>query len=291
MELGNAHHPMIMINKDANVVIKMETNINVVNTRMNILPLYGHRYIIDLLKNARNLMIDTERETVKRGMRDVGICNMSPSNYDSMIDKITRDGLVFLPIQRTCPNKGYSHKSQQSPDPSQNTNIVGAIARDLDTAIAFINASTSNPKVDHALLGNMLGYPECCCKAFPALWETCCDPIYEIAKNTNGAKIGQNTITIEDADPNLYIHLRYFGMRIIPWFPCSFKCEESSKLAKKWVSVMQDIDPLTTNRILELICLPSAWDLLNSQLVVKHPHFMGRAISYYTDENKIVLFK
>jgi len=271
--------------------VKMNDKINVLNSPPVVLPRYGYLHVREDLRLISNLVEQTEYESVKRGLRLANRYHLTPFNFDKEIEKVSKDGLVFLPISRVKNYSGFIHEHIYINDIDQNTLIYGVIAKDLDVAKDFVDAH--NNEVDHKSIGEMLGYPECCRNAFVKFWERSFDPIQEIAKETTGHKncVDGVTTIIENADPNLYVHLRYFGIRIIPFFPCSYHCEESKNFAKKWISLMKDIDSKTTDKLLKLINMPSKWDLYNAQIIVSHPFFMGRATSYYDINRKVVVFR
>jgi len=271
----------------------VEDKINPPMPYSEILPAYGHGWIRDLFRDANKLQANAEYESVKRGMREASMYHLNPQDYDRQIDQIMKDGLAFQSIRRVKTAGGFSHTHQDGADLGPDTLVYGVLARDLDVAVAIVKASQPDKSgdADNVSIGELLGYPECCRKAFAEFWKTTYDPVFEIALNTPGCKADGNTIIIERGDPRLYVHFRYFGVRIIPWFPCSFNCEASIELAEKWSALMYDIDPETTEALLGILPMESKWDLLNSQIVVNHPYFMGRATSYYTEANKIVVFK
>jgi len=78
-------------------------------------------------------------------------------------------------------------------------------------------------------LGELLGYPDCCAKAFAKRWPEA------VAKYEGDVA----TQVVEDSgqghwDWRLNILLRYSGCEMIQHFPCSFSCKKSIKLAKKY---------------------------------------------------------
>ncbi|TSA56113.1 DUF483 domain-containing protein [bacterium] len=255
-----------------------------------VLPVYGQADIRDLLHNLSQLHNLTSYEMVRRGHRLADVYHVHPRDFDTKLDRVAQDRLVFLPISRVAAYDGFSHKHEFVTELNEGAMVYGVVSSDLDTATAFKEAHFGD-RVDHEAIGHMLGYPDCCCKSFNEYWGKSCDPIYEIAENTAGCKVDDNKITITSGNPRLYSHLRYFGLRVIPWFPCSYECEESIELSGRWLSVMRDINPELTDKVLELMSMPSSWDLLNAQVLVKHPLFRGIATSYYTEDHKIVMFE
>ncbi|MBU0614762.1 MAG: hypothetical protein KJ601_01595 [Nanoarchaeota archaeon] len=82
-------------------------------------------------------------------------------------------------------------------------------------------------------LGLALGYPECCCKFFES--------------NKSEFKEKDNDLlpaTLSASDGFMFpfynnIAMRYFDYTLLHHFPCSFNCEKSNELAKKYLSVIE----------------------------------------------------
>lgn len=255
------------------------------------LPAYGHESILEELSEFNKVFHQAEYEMVRRGARDADVYHLNANAYDEQIEKVFQDGLVFLPILRSKSYSGFSHKHFPSDELGQDVMVYGVVAKDIDVAREF--KAAHNP-VDHMKIGAMLGYPACCSKEFVKYWNISQDPIFEIAYNTvphTHQLSPDDPLVVEKGDPRLYVHLRYAGLRIIPWFPCSFDCEESKERAKKWQSIIDDISPGTSERMITLLGMPTTWNLLNSMVVVDHPYIKTVATSYYTEANKIVVFK
>lgn len=252
-----------------------------------VLPKVGNSYLLRDLQNIRDLFHKTEYEMVKRGHRDADVYHLTPQNYDEEIDRIFRDGLIFRRILRSKAYSGFSHRHFPSETLGPDVMVYGVVAKDLDIANEF-KAAHEN-KTDHVKIGQMLGYPDCCSRSFAKYFSKSFDPVYEPAKMMEHKVVDGKLMPI-NADPMLYAHLRYFGPRVIPWFPCRYDCEESTEKAQIWLRVMRDLDAPVITRLIELLSRPSSWDLFNAQVVVKHPRFIGYSSSYYSPKRRIVKF-
>lgn len=248
-----------------------------------ILPKCGNSYLAALQKEADNLFYEVEIESVAKGMRQVDIFHLFGNDYDTQLGKLADMGLVFLPIRRSKAYSGFSHRHFDTPTLDKDSMVFGAIAKDLQAAKKFKELEAKN---DHIKMGELLGYPECCSRAFKEYIKRSLDPVYEIALNTNHRK--ENDFVVLDGIPfENIVHLRYFGFRVIPWLPCCFDCDISKEAAAEWIALFKRLD--STNiieKVISLIKIPSTWSLYNAQIVVnKPPHkeslFFGYTTSCY----------
>jgi len=246
---------------------------------------YGKRFNPEI----KGFFQEVEYEMVKQDKRECNVYHLKPSNYDVEIDKIFDDGLVFKSILRSKKYSGFSHSHFEVEELNDNSMVFGVVAKDLKTANKFKDYNLEQP-INHIEIGKMLGYPECCCKAFENNFKISYDPIYETALNTKDTEKDDKGIIVKTYYPELRNDLRYAGVRIIPWFPCSFDCEESKKKSKVWLDMMYSLNEKLTEEILDLLSKPSTWSLLNSQIRVIHPDFQIQTSGYFDDEYKEVRF-
>jgi hypothetical protein len=240
---------------------------------------------LDLHTKAFDLRKIAEYEMVRRGFRDADVFHMKMESFDKDIEKITNDDMFFLPLDRIKLYKGvsYSHEISENLIPNE-TFVYGVIARELSAAQQFKSAYVAK---DHIKMGKLLGYPECCCNFFYNTRSV--DPVFEVAQGTRRS-VDPNYIVVRGDNPLLRTHLKYFGFRLIPWSPCSTECKESSIKVQDWISVMRSIDEKTTNKIIEILNVPSNWSLLKSQVFLDHPLFWAFAPSYSTETKLEVLW-
>jgi hypothetical protein len=146
----------------------VEDKINPPMPYSEILPAYGHGWIRDLFRDANKLQANAEYESVKRGMREASMYHLNPQDYDRQIDQIMKDGLAFQSIRRVKTAGGFSHTHQDGADLGPDTLVYGVLARDLDVAVSIVKASQPDKSgdADNVSIGELLGYPECCRKAF-----------------------------------------------------------------------------------------------------------------------------
>ena len=247
----------------------------------------GRYDLIEMEKSLRVLAHTLEIKSVADGYRDVNVYYLNQSSYDEQLQDLTDNGLLFQPLLRIKRFDGFSHKHEIADEIGPNTSIYGAISRDNAKLKKFGKYFNQN---DDYNMGLMLGYPECCCRGYVDYSRRSPDPVWEIAQN---GSIHQPTV-LRDIPWNLQIHMRYFGFKIIPFFPCSYTCAEAKKFAESWYSIMHSIDPKTTEKLRDLMMEPSTWSLYNSQVLVNRPpskaNFMGYAVSAYCPGKKEVSF-
>jgi hypothetical protein len=249
--------------------------------------------LFDISKKLSKITYQAEYEMVKRGYRDANIYHLMSNDYDNQIEQVFKDGLTFRPIRRVKQYNGFSHKHVPSKDLGPDTMVFGVVARDWDIATEFKNADLGidrGNKCDHAQIGEYLGYPECCTDFFAKNFPESLDLVYESANNMIHNVDEDGAILLQDFNPLLQVHMRYFGLKVIPWFPCRYDCEESEKKAKQWFEVIKDLDSNLANKLLEMLAKPSSWDLNLAQILVEHPDFLGYCTSYYTEKKRIIKF-
>ncbi len=251
-----------------------------------ILPRIGYKFNHKL----GDFYSKVEYEMVRSRKRKANVFHLSSHNYDNEIEKIIDDGMIFKPILRSRIYGGFSHKHIPVNTLGPDVMVYGVVSHDLETANTF-KAAHLEHSTNHAIIGELLGYPECCYKAFEVNFQKSFDPVYESAESTPGASITHANIELNDYDPCLRVDLRYAGIRVIPFFPCSYNCKAASDVSKIWIDVMYSIDSDMTNEIIsELEISPTAWSNLNGQIHVIHQNFQIMAGGYHDSAYREVRF-
>jgi hypothetical protein len=247
------------------------------------------------LKAARQIFSLAEYEMVKQGMRRCATLHISPGNYDERIEKIMKDELVWLPIQRTQSYNGFSHKHFPVENIDMDSSVYGVLARNLDDAHEFRNASAyydSEKRVDHEAIGELLAFPECCCTFFNNVWRLgYYDYIWQTAMNTPGVEaVSETHIKVKGS---VYTHqlLRYLGFRVTSHLPCSFQCEETKKIGKIWLDIMRETDSLATDALLDVLRLPLTWSCLHGVAVITTDVFVLSTNSMPTSKEYAIEFE
>lgn len=251
---------------------------------------YQKENLFKIFRNMHGFLNEIEYKMVSKGFRQANVYHMVPENFDKQIERIMEDGLVFLPIHRTSRYSGFSHCHIFTDSLDLGSMVYGVVAKDLNTAKQFRDAQTNN--FDHKTTGDLLGYPKCCSEAFNEYFQKSYDPIWEPAINTEGSYLKDKILYVPHYNPKILQHLRYFGPRIVPWFPCNFLCEESSEKAEIWFNLMKETNEELAKNILDILNVKgTTWDLYNAQVISKIPGYgIGVAASYYTEEHRIIYF-
>lgn len=246
-----------------------------------------------MVNRALPLHDKAEYEMVRQGLRRCGTLHLSPHNFHSHIEKLQKDGMVWLPIQWTRNYGGFSHRHIPTTIGDSNSSCYGVMAGKLEDAEEFRRASSymAHNQTDHEVLGELLGFPKCCSSFFVDKWGSgYYDPVWHSAADTKNAKvIDERVIEVEG-----HIHtnqmMRYRGLRTTSHFPCSLDCEDSIKIGDVWLDVMRSIDPTGTEDLIELLSMPLVWSCLHGITTVETPIFTIVTNSLPTKERWTVLY-
>ena len=153
-----------------------------------------------LVQKAASLHDRAEYEMVRQEKRRCGTLHLYPHNYHDLIDRIQKDGMVWLPIQWTKNYHGFSHRHLPTVPGDPDSSCYGVIARNLEDAEAFRTASAyqgrNRGEVDHEVIAELLGFPACCAKFFVDKWGAgYYDPVWQSAEATeaqSSLQIGQS---------------------------------------------------------------------------------------------------
>lgn len=227
-----------------------------------------------ILRRAQGVHDLAEYEMVKQGARRCATLHITPRDYDRMMEQIQRDRLVWLPITRTRNYSGFSHKHFPVEELDANSSVYGVLANNLDDAEAFRGASVGQ-RTDHKAIGELLGFPTCCCEAFVRWWPTYFDPVYQCAEASEHQVLKLENYEALVVAPHIATHqmLRYAGFRLTSHFPCRLDCEASIEVGKTWLEVATKADPQGVEALLKILSLPGEWSVLHGIAVVETPHF------------------
>lgn len=242
----------------------------------------------DMLDRIHKISYDAEYEMVKRGLRKANVYHMTPRNFDKEIEKITRDGLVYLPMVRSKMYNGFSHRHYPVNELDFNCFVYGVVAKDLETAQKFVDASNRG---DNVTQGELLGYPKCCCEAFQKNWvsQKVLDPCYEAALNTKHSKQIQDAVHV-NGNGLTNVMVRYFGVKVIPFFPCSYDCKDALEVAKVWQKVMETLDEDATKTALDMLNQPLTWSMYKQIIYINTPLYRGIVNGYECERPKTVVW-
>lgn len=245
--------------------------------------------VLSLIQRASRIYWLTEYETVKRKLRKVCTYHIRPQGFEDEVERITNDGMFWIPILKSKTYEGFSHKHFLTDKTDPNRTAYGALSYKLGYAQEFKKASQG--KCDHRVLAEFLGYPKCCSQFFSNVWKQgFYDPIWQAAENTEGIRRKGNVIELRT---NGYANasMRYFGLRIVPQLTCSFRCKESEKQGKMFFGVMKDLDRKVAEFLLNYLKSKMNWSVLHGIAQVEAEDFLGIANSMPTGEKFTVIIK
>lgn len=205
-----------------------------------------------------------ELKTVADGLRPAATLHLSSLLFDEQLKMLAELSLHFLPLRRVRPFQGFAHRFYD-PEPGKPFLVYGVVAKRKELLEEFRQATEA---ADHETIGELLGYPSCCIRAFVSRWPAERDLVWAAA--TAVAKPEGNCIELAHYYPECNIVLRYFGLRALPHMPCSFLCTESKHFAEKFLAYM----PKDT---LSLLALPVTWDAWKGAAIIESEFFVGVA--------------
>ena len=123
----------------------------------------------------------------------------------------------------------------------------------------------------HGAIGEMLGYPACCVRAFERRYAAgdILDQTWAIAAQTTGK--AEALIEIESAGMALgNVFWRWMGLRAIPHLPCSFACPAAGEFGEKLLSLASHQGfEAEAGWLRELVSWPVEWSSLHGIAEVK----------------------
>lgn len=240
------------------------------------------------IEKAGGLFHKLEYKTVKEKKRKCATIHLRPQNFDEQIERIQEDGLVWLPLRRTETYSGFSHRHYNKDRIDMNTSVYGVLSHDIEYAREFKNASER--PVNHEILAELLGFPECCASKFTDSFAKFRDPLFQAAEES-GEKVDDTTIKTKI---NIGTHqlLRYAGFRIASHLPCSFDCENSQEVSKNiWIPTAKEFYPEEYKILKEILMMEGSWSVNHGVVVVTLPLFTVVSNSIPTKEEYEVIWE
>lgn len=239
------------------------------------------------INKSSQLYSKMEFDTVRHGVRDCMLLHrFSPYGLHEEMRNLAKDGLMLIPLSKDgSSHSGFGHKEQGYSGEGDFT-YRALVARNMTDAETFLHAHYQS---DEITMGQLLGFPECCCHFFDGVWKQgYFDPIWQQAESTHPDHI-KNQKDFYDEFGNLSKRLirirpseeayktlsvfRYVGARTISHFPCGFHCKASVEVADKWIDMARNIGLEGVDDVLDILRLPFEWDCLKGVAVINTPVF------------------
>ena len=228
---------------------------------------------------------ELEIESVAAGQRRCAWSTIGRPQLPDFIKRCADKGLMVMPIKwvGAFPGNGFLHYT-----PEGDSQAYCIIARHLSDAITFRDAFE---KADHEGQGEMLGFPDCCRKAFAENWKVgFFDPIWQSARESLGEYrhvYGKDYFQrVDSGYPYSNPLLRYIGLRVGFHIPHSFSCAATVRSGTERLSLAKDQGLV---KILQaLLSMPMKAELFHGILTVKTPIFHMITYSVPTEEKYII---
>lgn len=219
---------------------------------------------------------EVEYQTVKRKIRKAAIISVYPENLDESLQRFNKDSLIFIPLQKNKRTESFSFKTE-TPESGEAFYWLGCLVRTKKEGKIFKEADQRH---DHKIIGQMLGYPDCCIGYFIKNFPVNYDPIWV---HSEGKITGY---------PECNGMLRYFGPKIVPHYSCSPTCEATKKIGRTWLKIMKEIDKDLAGEIYNLLADPITWNSYHGVIQVETSYFIGLVNSFpFVEKPKIINWK
>ncbi len=224
-----------------------------------IIPKHHYEEWPQKLGQMNELFQQAEYQTVKKGIREAAIIQINPDNLEIFLEKTNKDRLLFTPLRKTALHSGFK-TLVESVKPNEPFLWQGCLTKNYKDSQLFKEGYF---KSDHQVVGQMLGYPDCCIAYFQRTFPIDPCPIWvDLEGNLTGFPEGNGM-------------LRYFGTLIVAHLSCSPTCQETKKIGKVWFQIMQEINKDLAKELYRLLAGPMVWNSYHGILQVETPYFVG----------------
>ena len=239
---------------------------------------------IQRINNINNAVYEAEFAMIGEFSRKCNTVLIPPNGGQVTMELVRKYNLVFYPIRTVRAYEGYAH-THEEPRNQKEAAIFGVACTDIWYAEVFGKAYMRG---DHYVQGKLLGYPECCIKAFIEYWNAGeLSPVISIARRTKDCS-GQLCYI----DPLLNPVLRYINVKAIPFWSCSYDCPNAHKWAEKFIKKVKKINKKAYKDLLTLLREPMEFTQINGIIEVRvgsPPWLKVIAQGYTSIEQRILL--
>lgn len=222
--------------------------------------------------------------TVAEGLRPAGIIHIAATSLIAQMSMLARMGLIARDLKWVRRFEGFAHSHEQASPMAPDALAYVVIARTPDVIDSFAEADARS---DHAAIGRLLGYPECCVAAFCERWSAgYIDPVWQAAIATpgtqvalrNGGRIPTHEASIGTWDPLISPLGRYIGLRLSFHIACRFDCPESVMIARTYLDVARQADKAHDVSWWRPALEGAEWDALNGVAIIYYPRMGLRVV-------------
>jgi hypothetical protein len=103
-------------------------------------------------------------------------------------------------------------------------------------------------------LGLLLGYPDCCVRAFRRNWEAACSSF----NGEVGAALlaSQSHAPVDAAHCCMNVFARYFGFHLTEHFPCGFNCQATVRIGDRLLKGLHHYEPQYAAELARMLSAP-----------------------------------
>jgi len=192
--------------------------------------------------------VAAERASVG-SIRFAALQGIVPEQFPELAQRAVKIGLIATPVGFQKHVIGYA-ASSVNPMSSEPWEYRVAFTMP-DKAKHFLRAWKEH---DNEVIGQLLGYPKCCCKFFERTWASgLIDPTWQM-EDQDMAHLDPMKRLV----PNIL--LRWLGVRYVPHLPCGFCCKETIEFGQKLRALIPEDERKWMD---ELLSMPMLWSSLN----------------------------
>ncbi|MHA2065248.1 MAG: hypothetical protein ACXABY_12800 [Candidatus Thorarchaeota archaeon] len=261
-------------------------------TRITYHSLEAREFWGKLITIANMVTNEAELRAVAEGLRRCATLHIPNVDGDKVYKQLAHYGLKWERMKKIGSGSGFSHKAHPPPGETDHYYWFTVAGKNEEDIEQFVLAEKNG---NHVMMGDELGFSQCCIDHFSRVWPKYCDPIYQQAQATENAYLVEyppteapTVVARVVGHPYCNAALRYMGTRV--WFhlPCKFDCEHTIERGKEWLDVVRDIEPPAVAALEHLLSLPMSWDVNHGYAKIITPAFTLHAGSVASAQRYIV---
>lgn len=256
----------------------------------------------DRLRGVAAAMSELSWLSVAHGLRRCSMESVAGVDVEAMLGRWQDHGLIAEPVGIELFAQHPYYRGESAGGPDDFVCIRFIIARAAEDIVACRRALEGD---DHASLADFLGYPSCCSRSYaqgvgslPAR-----EPIWQMAAASNRSPTRAQEVHVTGpCEANVIC--RPLGIQAVPHVPCSFDCEATATLGRRFVELGRQVGYATEmDWLLDFLDMPMDWSSLHGIAEVRTPllkmamqtaptaslHRVRRAGATYPDEGGLGL--
>ena len=212
-----------------------------------------------------NMYQKLELEAVRAGIRSAVLQSYNPDEFMTLSRQVLGHGLFAVPLTQEKATSSYSNASQPL-IPGEPWTYRVAIG-DINSVEKLSNAWKSQ---DDELIGDVLGYPECCRIFFHRYWnrEGYRDTTYPMILD---AGLGDKNHIEVNGPVSCNILLRWLGVRLVSHLPCRFSCAATHMIGDRMRLLAEHTFPREAEWLNEMLNWPVRWSSLHGIAIITNP--------------------